>query len=108
MPTASNDRDGSPNASTRRNGRLDEAAFDVLFRECSRDVHAYVISLLGDRSSAEDVTALAFERLYRFRSRLNRGRGTPRALLFAIARTAALDELRRRRRQPKLELSEER
>jgi DNA-directed RNA polymerase specialized sigma24 family protein len=108
MPTAANDRHGSPNASTRRHGRLDEAAFDALFRECSRDLHAYVISLLGDRSTAEDVTALAFERLYRFRSRLNRGRGTPRALLFTIARNAALDELRQRKRQPKLELAEER
>src|ERR1700680_2864147 len=79
---------------------LDEAAIDALFRACAADVHAYAISLLGDRSAAEDVTALAFERLYRSRSRLDHGRGTPRAWLFAIARNAALDELRRRRRQP--------
>jgi len=50
------------------------------------------------------VTALAFERLYRARARLDHGRGTPRAWLFAIARNAALDELRRRRRQPQSEL----
>lgn len=87
---------------------LDDAAFDALFRECAADVHAYAISLLGDRSVAEDVTALAFERLYRSRSRLDRGRGTPRAWLFAIARNAALDELRRRRRQPQCELEEDR
>ena len=62
-------------------------------------MHGYAISLLGDRAGAEDVTALAFERLYRSRSRLDRSRGTPRAWLFAIARNAALDELRRRRRQ---------
>jgi RNA polymerase sigma factor (sigma-70 family) len=72
--------------------------FDVLFRECAADVHSYAISLLGDCAGAEDVTALAFERLYRARSRLDRRRGTPRALLFSIARNAALDELRRRRR----------
>jgi RNA polymerase sigma factor (sigma-70 family) len=83
---------------------LDEAAIDALFRACAADVHAYAISLLGDRSGAEDVTALAFERLYRSRSRLDRGRGTPRAWLFAIARNAALDELRRRRRRPESEL----
>jgi RNA polymerase sigma-70 factor, ECF subfamily len=85
----------------------DEAAFDALFRECASDVHAYAISLLRDRASAEDVTALAFERLYRSRGRLDERRGTPRAWLFAIARNAALDELRRRRRRPEYELDDE-
>jgi RNA polymerase sigma factor (sigma-70 family) len=78
---------------------FDRSAFELLFRECAPDVHGYAISLLGDRAGAEDVTALAFERLYRSRARLDRSRGTPRAWLFAIARNAALDELRRRRRQ---------
>jgi RNA polymerase sigma-70 factor, ECF subfamily len=79
---------------------LDAAGLDSLFREAVGDVHAYALSLLGDRASAEDVTALAFERLYRARGRLDPRRGTPRAWLFAIARNAALDELRRRGRQP--------
>jgi RNA polymerase sigma-70 factor, ECF subfamily len=78
---------------------FDGSAFDRLFRECAGDVHGYAISLLGDRAGAEDVTALAFERLYRSRGRLDRSRGTPRAWLFGIVRNAALDELRRRRRQ---------
>jgi RNA polymerase sigma factor (sigma-70 family) len=102
VPSA--DDHGSPVIPVSESGRLDEAAVDALFRACAADVHAYAISLLGDRSAAEDVTALAFERLYRSRSRLDHGRGTPRAWLFAIARNAALDELRRRRRQPQLEL----
>ncbi|HEV2945193.1 MAG TPA: sigma-70 family RNA polymerase sigma factor [Solirubrobacteraceae bacterium] len=87
--------------------KLDDEAFDRLFRESAADVHGYAISLLGDRTAAEDVTALAFERLYRSRSRLDHRRGTPRAWLFAIARNAALDELRRRRRQPQSELPQE-
>jgi RNA polymerase sigma factor (sigma-70 family) len=78
---------------------FDEAAFERLFRDSAADVHGYAISLLGDRAGAEDVTALAFERLYRSRARMDRSRGTPRAWLFAVARNAALDELRRRRRQ---------
>jgi RNA polymerase sigma-70 factor, ECF subfamily len=86
--------------------RLDDEAFDRLFRESAADVHGYAISLLGNRASAEDVTALAFERLYRARARLDHGRGAPRAWLFAIARNASLDELRRRRRQPQSELPE--
>ncbi|HTW42877.1 MAG TPA: RNA polymerase sigma factor [Solirubrobacteraceae bacterium] len=77
---------------------LDADAFEALFRQCASEVHGYLISLLRDRSAAEDITAQAFERLYRSRGRLDRRRGTPRAWLFAIARNAALDELRRRRR----------
>ena len=84
-------------------GPLGDAAFEELFRACAADVHGYAISLLRDRSAAEDVSALAFERLYRSRTRLDRGRGTARSWLFAIARNAALDELRRRRRQPRHE-----
>src|SRR5262249_35845023 len=51
-----------------------------------------------DRAAAEDVTALAFERAYRRRRTFDRRRGEERAWLFGIARNAALDELRRRRR----------
>lgn len=108
-PPASHDRDKGPAADppSSRSGPLDEAAaFDALYRQCVADVHAYVISLLGDRAAAEDVTAMAFERLYRTRSRLDHARGTPRAWLFAVARNAAIDELRRRRRQPQGELHE--
>jgi RNA polymerase sigma-70 factor (ECF subfamily) len=83
-----------------RGAPLEGATFDTVYRECVADVHGYAMSLLGDRTAAEDVTAQAFERLYRSRARLDRTRGTPRAWLFAIARNAALDELRRRRRRP--------
>jgi RNA polymerase sigma factor (sigma-70 family) len=73
-------------------------SFDALYRSCADDLFAYVASLLRDRSAAEDVTALAFERAYRRRALFDLHRGTARAWLFAIARNAALDELRRRRR----------
>jgi RNA polymerase sigma factor (sigma-70 family) len=73
-----------------------------LYGECRDDVYAYVASLLGDRSLAEDVTALAFERAFRRRRLFNSRRGSERAWLFGIARNAALDELRRRRRSTAL------
>jgi RNA polymerase sigma-70 factor (ECF subfamily) len=81
-------------------GRVDEAriGFERLYRESRDDVYAYVAGLLRDRSAAEEVTAQAFERAWRRRRQLDRGRGTPRAWLFGIARNAALDELRRRSR----------
>ncbi|MEA2154898.1 MAG: hypothetical protein QOE11_1038 [Solirubrobacteraceae bacterium] len=73
-------------------------SFDALYRDSARDLYAYVRTLLGDDASAEDVTALAFERAYRRRSSFDSGRGSQRGWLFGIARNAALDELRRRRR----------
>jgi RNA polymerase sigma factor (sigma-70 family) len=72
--------------------------FEALYRSSRDDVYAYVATLLGDRATAEDVTALAFERAYRRRATFDRHRGEERGWLFGIARNAALDELRRRRR----------
>jgi RNA polymerase sigma-70 factor, ECF subfamily len=75
--------------------RLD---FEALYRSSRDDVFGYVAGMLRDRSAAEDVTAAAFERAYRKRRSFDERRGEPRAWLFGIARNAALDELRRRRR----------
>ena len=72
--------------------------FEALYRSSRDDVYAYVSTLLRDPAAAEDVTALAFERAYRRRRTFDRRRGEERAWLFGIARNAALDELRRRRR----------
>jgi RNA polymerase sigma-70 factor, ECF subfamily len=73
-------------------------SFDALYRDSARDLYAYVQTLLGDEAAAEDVTALAFERAYRRRASFDAARGSQRGWLFGIARNAALDELRRRRR----------
>ena len=76
--------------------------FEALYRSSRDDLYAYVATLLRDRAAAEDVTALAFERAYRRRRSFDRRRGEERAWLFGIARNAALDELRRRRRVAQL------
>src|SRR5215510_9050201 len=80
--------------------------FDALYRDARDDVFAYCATLLRDRAAAEDVTALAFERAYRKRSRFNAGRGSARGWLFGIARNAALDELRRRKRAAEAQIPE--
>jgi RNA polymerase sigma-70 factor (ECF subfamily) len=77
-------------------------SFDALYRDCARDLYAYVRTLLGDDAGAEDVTALAFERAYRRRASFDARRGSRRCWLFGIARNAALDELRRRKRSAPL------
>lgn len=73
-------------------------SFDALYREHAGDLFAYVMTLLRDRPAAEDVTMAAFERAFRRRRTFDRRRGSERAWLYAIARNAALDELRRRKR----------
>jgi RNA polymerase sigma-70 factor, ECF subfamily len=72
--------------------------FDSLYRATVDDLFAYVAALVRDRGAAEDVVAAAFERAYRRRSSYDPRRGSRRQWLFGIARHAALDELRRRRR----------
>lgn len=70
--------------------------FDALYRSTAADLYAYVMTLIGDRAAAEDVTALAFERAFRRRRSFDARRGDQRGWLFGIARNAALDELRGR------------
>lgn len=76
--------------------------FEALYRDNRDDLFAYVAGMLRDRSAAEDVTAQAFERAYRRRHSFKPERGSHRAWLFGIARNAALDELRRRKRHSEL------
>lgn len=78
-----------------------------LYRACRDDVYAYLATLLRDRSLAEDVTATAFERAFSRRHMFDRRRGSERAWLFGIARNAALDELRRRKRLASLTVDPE-
>jgi RNA polymerase sigma-70 factor, ECF subfamily len=78
--------------------------FDALYRRTFPRVYAYAASLLRDRSAAEEVTAQAYERAYRKRRSFRPRRGTVDAWLFGIARNAALDELRRRRRRADLDV----
>jgi RNA polymerase sigma-70 factor, ECF subfamily len=81
----------------------DTETFAALYERTFPRVYAYVASLLRDRSIAEDVTAQAFERAYRRSSSYRARRGSREAWLFGIARNAALDELRRRKRRARLE-----
>lgn len=81
--------------------------FELLYRSSRDDIFAYVTTLLNDLAAAEDITAQAFERAYRRRMTFDRRRGEERAWLFGIARNAALDELRRRKRLAALTIDPE-
>lgn len=77
----------------------EHGAFETLYRQCRDDVYAYAATLLRDRAAAEDVTSITFERAFSKRAGFDPARGEARAWLFGIARNAALDELRRRKRR---------
>jgi RNA polymerase sigma-70 factor (ECF subfamily) len=79
-------------------------SFEALYRRTFPRVYGYVASLLRDRGAAEDVTAQAFERAYRKRRSFRATRGSSEAWVFGIARNAALDELRKRKRSAGLKV----
>ena len=91
----------------RRASATPSEAFEALYRRSFPRVYGYVATLLRDRTAAEEVTAQAFERAYRKRRSFRASRGTEEAWLFGIARNAALDELRRRKRRAVLEADPE-
>jgi RNA polymerase sigma-70 factor (ECF subfamily) len=77
-------------------------SFDALYRDTATDLFAYVMTIVRDHQAAEDVTHGAFERAYRKYHTYSARKGSERAWLFGIARNAALDELRRRKRSATL------
>jgi RNA polymerase sigma-70 factor, ECF subfamily len=85
-------------------GSAEVEGFASLYERTFPRVYAYVESLLRDRAAAEDVTSQAYERAFRKRRRYRPAKGSADAWLFGIARNAALDELRRRKRSAPLPL----
>jgi RNA polymerase sigma-70 factor (ECF subfamily) len=85
------------------------------FAEAARDnieaVHAYLAYLVGNRSVAEDLTAISFEKAFRNWQRFDPRRAGVKTWLCAIARSVALDhfraEDRRRRREDAYALRQE-
>jgi RNA polymerase sigma-70 factor (ECF subfamily) len=67
------------------------------------DVYRYVVYLTGDRTVAEELTSVTFERALHRWSRFDPKRGSAKTWLCQLARTATLDhfraEQRRRRRE---------
>lgn len=81
--------------------------FDALYRSSRDDLFSYLTYLVGDRSTAEELTAKAFETAFRKRNLFRPVRGDLRGWLFGIARNAALDELRRGKSEVALDFAHE-
>ena len=77
----------------------DVEAFETLFRQHQCEVYGWILRIVRDRATAEDLTIETFWRMYRAHARFDAARGNCTAWLRRIATNAALDHLRRTRRE---------
>jgi RNA polymerase sigma-70 factor (ECF subfamily) len=81
--------------------RGDQAAFESLFRQFEREVFGWILRIVRDGNRAEDALVEAFWRAYRGRARFDSSRSFG-AWMRRIATNAALDQLRKARREPSM------
>ncbi len=77
----------------------DLEAFESLFRQYQGEVYRWITSIVRNSATAEDLTVETFWRMYRARAQFDPSRGTLGPWLRRIATNAALDHLRRPRRE---------
>jgi len=77
----------------------DVEAFETLFREYQCDVYRWILRIVRERATAEDLTIETFWRMYRAHAQFDAAKGNCAGWLRRIATNAALDHLRRTRRE---------
>ncbi|MGH3065566.1 MAG: RNA polymerase sigma factor [Gaiellaceae bacterium] len=78
-----------------RVGSGDTRAFDELHRRYARSVLGLALRRLGDRGRAEDASQEVFVAIWRSASTFDPGRGSGAPWVYAVARNAITDGLRR-------------
>ena len=78
-----------------RVGTGDRAAFEELYRRYARPVLGLALRRLGDRGRAEDATQEAFASVWRSARSYDPSRGAGAPWLYAVARNAIVDGLRK-------------
>ncbi len=80
----------------------DDSAFDILMTHYRRPVLDFIYRMLGSAADTEDIAQGAFVRAYRAiqKPAFHRTGAAFSTWLFQVARNAALDDLRRRKRHP--------
>ena len=81
----------------------DEAAFVLFYRRFSVPVFSMLIRMLGNQHDAEEVLQLSFLHIWKKAPTFDPERSAPFTWLVMIARNRALDRLRARERQTRLE-----
>jgi RNA polymerase sigma-70 factor (ECF subfamily) len=74
----------------------DRLAMHALFARHKTRIYRFILRLIGDAASADDLTSEVFLAVWRHAHKF-RGRAAASTWLLAVARFKALDELRRRR-----------
>lgn len=77
----------------------DEQALASLYEATSRTVYGLLLRILSDAPAAEEVLLDVYEQVWRQAAQYSRERGSPLAWLTTIARSRAIDRLRRGRRE---------
>jgi len=78
---------------------LEDEAFEAFYREQQPGLLRFVASRIRDRDRAQDVVQEVYAKAYRNRSRFDQSRSFA-TWIYAIARNACVDHLRRRGRDP--------
>ena len=86
--------------------REDSRAFAVLYGRHQHHIYSYALSILHDRDLAEDVAEETFARLTSHLGWLASTRHPLLPWLYCVARNRAMDELRRRKREGLLGITE--
>ena len=97
--------DRSPSRAERRLAdglrRRDEAALGELHAACGRTVMGFLVRALGDRATAEDVFQQVFLEAWQRGPAYDPDRASPLTWVMTIARSRAIDQLRRRVPEPR-------
>ncbi|MET0269473.1 MAG: sigma factor, partial [Sphingomonas sp.] len=80
-----------------RVGEGDRAAFATLYRRTSAKLYGTILRILPEGGQAEEALQDVYARIWRIAGGYDATRGSPLAWLAAIARTRAIDILRRER-----------
>src|SRR3954454_12872522 len=78
----------------------DHAALEAVHAQCGGAVFGYLRHVLRDRAAAEDVHQQVFTEIWRRGAQYDERRGSLATWALTIARSRAIDELRRRRPEP--------
>lgn len=83
----------------------DVDAFESLFRQHQNEVFGWIVRIVRNRATAEELTVETFWRMYRARARFDVTKGRCEGWLRRIATNVALDHLRRAK--PEVGLAED-